>query len=306
VAELSHRKSVWLALLVTFLWSTSWLLIKIGLKDVPPLTFAGLRYMLAFLCLLPFFLRASGRQALRLRSMDRRTWLQMLGYGIIFYTLAQGAQYVSLSRLPAVTLNLILGFNPVVVTLLGIVLLAEVPNWFQWLGVAAAMAGVVVYFYPIQYSGAGQVTGLIAGLVCLLATAYSAVLGRSINRNGSLTPLNVTVISLGFGAPLMLLAGLLTEKWVPIGLVSWLIIAYLAVVNTALAFTLWNLTLRTLPAMESSMINNAMTIQVPVIAVLFLGESLGFKEVVGLALIAMGVLAVQTSRVPFLKRKSLF
>ena len=300
MAELSHRKSVWLALLVTFLWSTSWLLIKIGLKDVPPLTFAGLRYMLAFLCLLPFFLRSAGRRALR--GMDRRTWLQMLGYGIIFYTLAQGAQYVSLSTLPAVTLNLVLGFNPVLVTLLGIVLLAEVPNWFQWLGVAAAMAGVVVYFYPVQSGGAGQVIGLVAGLVCLLATAYSAVLGRSINRHGNLNALNVTVISMGIGAPLMLLAGLLTEKWVPIGLLSWLIIAYLAVVNTALAFTLWNLTLRTLPAMESSMINNAMTIQVPVIAVLFLGESLGFKEVLGLALIAVGVLAVQTGRVPFLKR----
>ena len=304
MAELSHRKSVWLALLVTFLWSTSWLLIKIGLKDVPPLTFAGLRYMLAFLCLLPFFWRASGRQALR--GIDRRTWLQMLGLGIIFYTLAQGAQYVSLASLPAVTLNLVLGFTPVMVTLLGIVLLAEVPNWFQWLGVAAAMAGVVVYFYPVQYGTAGQVIGMLAGLVCLLASAYSAVLGRSINRNGNLTPLNVTVISMGIGAPLMLLAGLLTEKWVPIGLVSWLIIAYLAVVNTALAFTLWNLTLRTLPAMESSMINNAMTIQVPIIAVLFLGESLGVKEIVGLALIALGVLAVQAGRAPFLKRKSIF
>jgi drug/metabolite transporter (DMT)-like permease len=299
VPELSHRKSVWLALLVTFLWSTSWVLIKIGLRGVPPLTFAGLRYMLGFLCLLPFFLRSSGGHALR--RMDRRTWLHMLVLGIFFYTLAQGAQYVSLAYLPAVTVNLILGFNPVVVTLLGIVLLAEVPNWFQWLGVTAATAGVVVYFYPVQ-NPASQMFGLAAGLVCLLATAYSAILGRSINRSGNLTPLNVTVISMGIGAPLMLLAGLLTEKWVPISLGSWLIIAYLAVVNTALAFTLWNLTLRTLPAMESSMVNNAMTVQIPVIAVIFLGEYLGFKEIVGLALIALGVLAVQTGRAPFLKR----
>lgn len=297
--EISHRKAVWLALLVTFLWSTSWLLIKIGLKGVPPLTFAGLRYMLAFLCLLPFFLRSSGGQVLR--HMDRRAWLRMLVLGIVFYTLAQGAQYISLSYLPAVTLNLILGFNPVLVTLLGIVMLAEVPNWFQWLGVALAMAGVVVYFYPVQ-NPAGQVFGLAAGLVCLLATAYSAILGRSINRRGDLTPLHVTVISMGIGAPLMLLTGLLTEKWVLISLGSWLIIVYLAVVNTALAFTLWNMTLRTLPAMESSMINNAMTIQVPVMAVIFLGEYLGFKEVLGLVLIALGVLAVQTGRVPFLKR----
>jgi len=299
VPEISHRKAVWLALLVTFLWSTSWLLIKIGLKGVPPLTFAGLRYMLAFLCLLPFFLRSSGGQVLR--QMNRRAWLRMLALGIVFYTLAQGAQYISLSYVPAVTLNLILGFNPVLVTLLGIVMLAEVPNWFQWLGVVVSIAGVVVYFYPVQ-NPAGQVFGLAAGLVCLLATAYSAILGRSINRRGDLTPLNVTVISMGIGAPLMLLAGLLTEKWVPISLGSWLIIVYLAVVNTALSFTLCKMTLRTLSAMESSMVNNAMTVQVPVMAVIFLGEYLGFKEVMGLVLIALGVLVVQTGRVPFLKR----
>jgi len=41
------------ALFVTFLWSTSWVLIKIGLEQIPALTFAGLRYSLAFLCLVP-------------------------------------------------------------------------------------------------------------------------------------------------------------------------------------------------------------------------------------------------------------
>jgi len=41
------------ALLVTFLWSTSWVLIKYGLDEIPALTFAGLRYTAAFLILLP-------------------------------------------------------------------------------------------------------------------------------------------------------------------------------------------------------------------------------------------------------------
>ena len=36
------------ALLVTTLWSTSWVLVKIGLEDIPAVTFAGLRYFLAF------------------------------------------------------------------------------------------------------------------------------------------------------------------------------------------------------------------------------------------------------------------
>ena len=41
------------AIFVTFLWSTSWILIKWNIHQIPPLTFAGLRYTIAFLILLP-------------------------------------------------------------------------------------------------------------------------------------------------------------------------------------------------------------------------------------------------------------
>ena len=64
----------------------------------------------------------------------------------------------------------------------------------------------------------------------------------------------------------------------------------------AFAFTLWNLTLQTLPAVESSIINSTMTIQIPILAVLFLGESLNAKEITGLVLAAAGVLLVQLGR----------
>ena len=39
------------AVIVTFLWSTSWVLIKLGLEEIPAINFAGLRYTLAFLIL---------------------------------------------------------------------------------------------------------------------------------------------------------------------------------------------------------------------------------------------------------------
>jgi len=49
----AHARATAEALFVTFLWSTSWVLIKWGLPSIPPLTFAGLRYVMAFLCLAP-------------------------------------------------------------------------------------------------------------------------------------------------------------------------------------------------------------------------------------------------------------
>jgi len=62
VAVLPPRSfAVLQALLVTFLWSTSWVLIKVGLEDLPPLTFAGLRYGLAALVLLPLAVRGGLR-----------------------------------------------------------------------------------------------------------------------------------------------------------------------------------------------------------------------------------------------------
>jgi drug/metabolite transporter (DMT)-like permease len=77
---------------------------------------------------------------------------------------------------------------------------------------------------------------------------------------------------------------------------SWLIISWLALINTAFAFTLWNLTLKTLPAMESSIINNTMMIQIPILALIFLGENLSLKQVAGMLVAGLGVLIVQLMR----------
>ena len=52
-----RTKAILQALLVTLLWSSSWILVKQNIQSIPPLTFAGLRYTLAFLLLIPSALR---------------------------------------------------------------------------------------------------------------------------------------------------------------------------------------------------------------------------------------------------------
>jgi drug/metabolite transporter (DMT)-like permease len=96
----SHLAAVLQAVFVAFLWSTSWVLIKIGLWDsIPALSFAGLRYIVAFGCLLLVALRPS--RLAGLRRLSRRTWLQLIALGVLFYAATQGAQYVGLALLPA-------------------------------------------------------------------------------------------------------------------------------------------------------------------------------------------------------------
>lgn len=82
------------------------------------------------------------------------------------------------------------------------------------------------------------------------------------------------------------------------GPTDWLIVTWLAVANTALAFWLWNRTLRRLTAVESGVVNNTMLVQVSVLAWAFLGEDLSLTEVFGLVLAALGTLLVQLRTPP--------
>ncbi|MCP4421178.1 MAG: EamA family transporter [Chloroflexi bacterium] len=288
-----HFTAVSQALFVTFLWSTSWVLIKIGLIDIPALTFAGLRYGLAFLCLIPFFWRSSGWS--EVRQFSRATWLSLIVLGLIYYVLTQGAQFVGLVYLPAVTVNVMLSFTSVIVALLGAVLLRERPSRWQWLGMVISIMGLLLYFYPVQIPAA-QVIGFAAVAVGVFANAGSALLGRFLNRLGQIRPLTVTTISMGVGAVVLLTIGLFTQGLPKLNWQSWAIIIWLAVVNTAFAFTLWNITLRTLSAMESSIINNTMGMQIPILAVIFLNEKLTGREVIGMVVAIIGVLIVQLGR----------
>jgi drug/metabolite transporter (DMT)-like permease len=284
-----HRRAVLQALLVTGLWSSSWVLIKIGLTDLPALTFAGLRYGLAWLCLLPLALRPGPRAALARLSAADWGWLAALG--ALYYSVTQGAQFVGLALLPAATVSLLLNLTPLVVGLLGIGLLGERPTPRQWAGVGLAIAGALLYFLPATLPPAATL-GVVVVAVGVAANAGSAVLGRRVNRDG-LGALVVTVVSMGIGAALLLAIGIAWQGLPPLDARAWGIIAWLALVNTALAFTLWNHTLRTLTAVESSIINGTMLIQIALLAWLALGETLTPRAIAGLALAGLGTLLVQ-------------
>ena len=285
-----HLLAVLQALFVTVLWASSWVFIKIGLADLPALPFAGLRYMLAVLCLLPFVARPAPRAALR--GLTGPQWARLVVLGVLYIAVAQGAQFLALAYLPAVTVSLLLNFTPVVVAGLGLLLLGERPTPMQWGGVGLFLVGALVYFTPVAFP-ASEVVGLGVAVVCVLANAGSAVLGRHVNRAGAIPPLVVTVVSMGVGAVLLLGGGVLLQGLPALTLRHWAIIGWLAVVNTAFAFTLWNRTLRTLSAMESSIINSTMMVQIALLAWLFLGETLTEPKILGLGLAGLGALIVQ-------------
>jgi drug/metabolite transporter (DMT)-like permease len=279
------------ASLVTFLWATSWVLIKIGLGNIPALTFAGLRYVLATLFLFIGLLRPTARQ--ELRSLSRSEWFVLALLGVVYYTVTQGAQFVALEYLPANTLSLLLSLSSIVIALLGLLFLSERMSALQWLGVMISLAGAFIYFG--NFSGGGTL-GLAWAAVCVIATSISAIQGRAANRLATRSPFTITLVSMGIGAFLLLAAGLLTEPFPALSARDWLIIAWLAAVNTAYAFVLWNHTLRTLTAAQSGVINNTILIHIVLLAWVFLGERFDLQQGLGLLVVVVGTIMVQWQR----------
>lgn len=216
----------------------------------------------------------------------------MIILGVVFYTLAQGAQYVSLAYLPTVMVNLLLNLTPIFVALFAVITLKEPPTALQWVGVSLAVVGTGIYFLPFTLQNAALI-GLVVAILGVLSNASASLQGRQANRDMSIPPLLITFISMTIGAVLLLGAGLVIQGFGKPTPLDWGIIAWLALVNTAFAFTLWNNTLRTLTAVESSILNSLMMPQIAILAVVFLGEKLSGKEILGLLLVGIGVLVVQ-------------
>jgi drug/metabolite transporter (DMT)-like permease len=286
----SRLTAVLEAFLVVTLWSSSWVLIKWGLEDMPPLPFAGLRYFVAFVVLLPFALSKDNRVALG--KLSRRSWVLLSILGLLFYTVGVGGQFVALSILPTVTTRLLFAFSTVVVALLSGLLLRERPTIWQWVGIAAALAGIYVYLYPVDIA-VSQLAGILAALFGMLALAGAAIVGRTVARSGVASPLLVSAVSMGVGSVVLLSCGVVLQGIPAVSLKNWLIIGWMALINTSFAFVLWNHSLRTLTAVESNIVTNIMVVEIAVLAWMFLGESLDYVDMVGLGLVVGGAFLVQ-------------
>jgi drug/metabolite transporter (DMT)-like permease len=286
----SKGRAILEALVVVTLWSSSWVLIKNVLAEISPLTFAGLRYFVAFTTLVPVALTRSSRH--EFCTIPTRLWVILGALGILLYSVGVGGQFVALSHLPAVTTRLLFAFDTIVVALLGGLLLRERPAWSQWLGIVAALLGIYVYFYPVEIGGS-QIVGVVAALIGMLGFAMAAILGRGVGRSRITSPLVVTTVSMGVGSVALLFCGLLLEGVPVVSARNWLVILWLSVVNTSFAFVMWNHTLRTLAAVESNIITNVMVVEIAFLGWWFLGERLSALDLLGLALVIVGTVLVQ-------------
>lgn len=171
----AHAAATLQALLVTFLWSVSFVVVKWGLQDIPALTFAGICYSLAFICLVCVIIFT--RQTGRLRTLSLRQWGMLGLLGIFNYSIMQGTLYFGLASLPAITVQLLFNFSTLIVALFGMVWLAEKPNKLQWLSIALCILAGVVFFYPAEFPRS-QVIVLLVVITGVFSNALAAVSGQ--------------------------------------------------------------------------------------------------------------------------------
>lgn len=275
-----------LAVLVTVLWASSWVLIRWGGDHgLAPLSFAALRYLAAAAVLGGALLVVNRQRGPLSSGVPVR---RLAALGLLQYAVTQGAQFVAIAHQPLATTTVLLASTPLL-TAFGASLTGERVARRHLVAAGLIVAGAVVYLAGEM--GATAV-GLLAASVGLLANAGAALYGRWLLhgtvRSSSATLLltwqSMTIGAVTLGVTALAVEGAPLVTWPAAGLIGWL-----AVVNTVAAFWWWNLCLRSLPATEMAAINGLMMPQIAAFGWVFFGEALGVREVIGLAAVVTGI-----------------
>lgn len=287
--------AVSIALFVTVLWSSSFILNKIAFAEgIRPLTLAGLRYSLAALTLGVFALwrRRQGRTA----PARRLPLWNYVGLGIAGYVVSQGGQYIGQYYISPTQASLVLSLgNTLLVLLVSILWLRECPGRGQAVGIAVAMAGALAYYYPWNL---GAQSWIGVAMILLSGVGYAihiTVNRRLVSGENPADPFDLVLLPMAVGAVGMLALGLLLEPFPVITTKLLWLLLWLGPINGALAFFLWTHAQKALRAFESSNINNSMLVQIAALDVIFLDREISGRALAGVLACALGVITVQTA-----------
>lgn len=281
---------VWLVLCL--IWGSTWLFIKLGLEDLPPFTFAGIRFVIAVAILATII-------AIRRLSLPSagRDWLLLLisgvlafcvNYGLLFW----GEQYIT-SGLAAVLQSTIPAFGLVIAHFY---LPGERMTAAKILGIILGVVGVAVVFSnQLDVAGTKALAGCAALIVSSAAAAYSNVLVKAYGKH--LDPAVLAGGQMFFGMIPLLLIGLPFEgspwqfRWTPMAVFALL---YLAIVGSVVAFLLYYWLVQNMDVTKTMLI----ALVTPVIAVtlgmIVLEEKLHWRTLLGALMIISGIAIIVT------------
>jgi O-acetylserine/cysteine efflux transporter len=265
------------------IWGFNFVAAKVGVGEMPPLLFVGLRFAIVFALLIPFLKIAHGRM--------RDIVIIALFNGAIHF----GLMFIGVALTAASVMAVIVQLNVPFATVLSIVFLGETVKWRRWAGIAMTVLGVtIVSFDPHVFD---SLTGVLFGAAAAMSGAIAAVYMRKLTNVGVF---QLQAWTAAITTPSLLLASFVFETGQidAMSNASW--IGWSALLFTALGASLigHNGYYYLLQRYEVSLIA-PLSLLSPILGVVFgiwvLGEPMTTRIVVGAltAFVGVGILAIR-------------
>lgn len=277
--------------LLVLIWSSTWVAIKIGLEDCPPLLGAGVRFAAAGLVLLA--IAAVQRRPLR------TDWVLAAVLALAPFAFAYGLVYWGEQYVPSGLAAVLFGILPLYTALLGTVLLPDEPLRLPLLvGVLIGIGGLSLAFLESVELGSAEKAALGASALALapLGAALGSISQK--RRAGRLDAVVLNGWAMLVGGLLLLPLSALSEDWSDFAWTAESVgsIAYLALFGSAIAFVTLTVLLRHISAMGISFLAMLLPFGALLFGAALYDESITVRAVAGAALVATGLGIAQWSR----------
>ncbi|CAN5670821.1 O-acetylserine/cysteine exporter [soil metagenome] len=283
-ATLSPRH-IFTALIVVFLWGMNFVVIKIGLKDIPPFLLGALRFMLVAFPAVLFL----PRPKVECKWLFAYALTISLGqFAFLFSAMSAG--------MPAGLASLVLQAQAFFTVGLSALVFGDKLRVVNFVGMFIATAGLILLCSASLASSVNQVP--LLGFILTLCAALSWASGNVINKKiGATSILSLVAWSALIPIVPFLLLSLcfegvdrISHSLTHLTLSSILTVVYLAVAATLVGYTLWGKLLASLPTHMVA----PLTLLVPVVGLtaawVLLGEALQTTQIIGAAIIMAGLL----------------
>ncbi len=270
-------------------WGSAFPASKIIVLHVSPEVGAVLRFGLGALLMAAILFRRSARPV-----PPREAWGGIAAVGLVGVALFNTAFFRGLSLAPASDAAVVIPtLSPVLTAAAGILFLGERATARRLSGLAFSLAGSVLFFWGVVAHSQGQGTRLFGDLFLLGAAvswaAYSIISRPVLMKTGALP---VTAWSMLLGSAVLLLISaprLAAVPWTALPARFWLVLAYLAVFPTVIAYLLWMEGIRVIGSGPATSFMFLAPVSGLLLAALLLGDRPTPAQGVGGALMLFGV-----------------
>jgi drug/metabolite transporter (DMT)-like permease len=286
-----------LALLALILiWGSNFSLVKLALRDLAPLAFTTLRFILASGVLWVFLMVGGDRVRIR-----RLHWVAAIGLGLVGTTIYQVLFIYGIDWTLAGNASLILATTPVFTTLLSVVFRQERSGFTVGLGVGLSVVGIgfVVIGSAAGVSfGAGTLRGDLAVLVAAAAWSVYTVGSVPLVHRYGVVPVTAVTMWVGtLGLLIVSLPAFLAQDWGAVRPVSWLAVLYSGVFAIATAYFLWYYCIRQIGSTRTAVYANFTPVVALTVAWLALGETPTLLQAAGAGGIIVGSILVRAGKI---------